>query len=134
MGYYPPANSGTIGIAVGKNFAGEVHDDSSHAYNVSISTPVSGNQLSSILSYLSNDVPATYNSNSYNCADFGITIGNLAGLNVPATTISSGIGPLIIFNGRSPAQLGQNIRSMNPQSGVTINSNAGDAPIKQGGC
>ena len=134
MGYYPPPSATRLGVAMGRNYVGEVDDDSGHAYNISISTSVSGTQLSSIITYLSNSVPATYNLNTYSCADFGIVIGNLAGLNLPATTTTSGFGPLIIFNGRSPGQLGQDIRNMNPQSGVTVDTTGGNAPTKQGGC
>lgn len=92
---------------------------------------MSGTELSYILDYLSNNVPATYNLNNYNCADFGIVIGNLADLSLPATTTTALMG---MFSGRSPAQLGQDIRNSNPQSGVTIDTNGGNAPIKQGGC
>ncbi len=134
VGYYPPPDAGRVGVAVGKDYLGEIHDDSGHAYNVSISTSVDGTQLASIVNYISTSVPATYNLNNYNCADFGIAISNLAGLNLPATTTSSGIGPLIIFKGRSPGQLGQDIMGSSFPSGVTVTNNAGNAPVKQGGC
>lgn len=127
MGYYPESSAGTIGLTVGRSYAGEIHDNSNSPYNVSITAPVSSEQLNNILNYI-NNAPVTYNLNSYNCADFGIAVGNLGGMNLPNTT-SSGI-----FSGRSPGNLGEDIRSMNPPSGGSINTNGGNSPTKQGTC
>ena len=131
IGYYPRTGASNALLGVGVSYTGEVHDNSGSPYNVSISTTVTGTQLASIVNYMSNDLPATYNLNSYNCADFGITVGNLAGMNLPVTTTSAFFGR---FNGRSPGQLGQDIMNMNSQSGVNVNTTGGNAPAKQGGC
>ena len=70
-----------------------------------ISSPknITSCQLTSIVNYSIN-FPPTYNTNNYACADFGINIGNLGGMNLPSTTVSS-----LLFNGRSPAILGQEV-------------------------
>ena len=44
---------------------------------------------------------------------FGVVIGNMAGLNLPRTTVSGAFG---FFKGRSPAKLGQELRAMNSTS------------------
>lgn len=127
LGYYPPPSASSTGLTVGLNYPGEIHENSGHNYDVSISTSITGGQLAAILSYI-NNYPATYNLNTYNCADFGIAVGNLGGMNLPVTT-SNGI-----FSGRSPGDLGEDIRAMAPPSGSSINTTGGNAPTKQGTC
>jgi hypothetical protein len=130
MGYYPLNGANQAMIALGSNYPGQIRDNSGETYHVSISAPVSGTQLSGILTYI-NTHPSTYNLNSYNCSDFGIAVGNLAGMNLPATTTSAMFN---MFNGRSPGVLGQDIRSMNAPAGGAVNVNGGVAPSKQGTC
>ena len=58
-----------------------------------------------------------------NCTDIAILIGNLAGLNIPNCESP---GP---WNGQTPGTLGEIIRDMPNQSGVSRNLNGGNAPI-----
>ena len=47
--------------------------------------------------------------------DFGINIGNLGGMNLPSTTVSD-----LLFNGRSPGVLGQEVRARDSDDTITI--------------
>lgn len=81
-------------------------NDQGHKFDVSLSIPITANQLVKVIGYSIN-APSTYNLNNYNCTDFGISIGNLVGLNLPD---SYGTWPN--GGGSNPGQLGQNIRGM----------------------
>lgn len=126
MGYYPQSTANSALVAVGASYPGELHDNSGSAYDVSITAFVSASQFASMIQYI-NNYPATYNLNSYNCADFGIAVANLGGMNLPATTTR-----VALFDGRSPGDLGEDIRAM-PNNGY-INKTGGYALSKQGTC
>ena len=130
MGYYPQTGANQFAVGLGVNYPGELRDNSGEVYDVSITKPVTSSQLSSIITYMNNP-PATYSLNNYNCADFGIAVGNLAGMDLPSTTTSAFFGK---FNGRSPGELGQDVRGMTPPAGTSVNPNGGNAPTKQGTC
>ncbi len=72
---------------------------------------------------------ATYNLNSNNCTDFGISIGNSIGLNLTDTSGSWPGG-----SGSNPGNFGQDLRSMNPASGTNIDTIGGSAPSNNGTC
>ena len=126
IGYYPPATVSRLGVATGKDYTAEIRDNSGHQYHVSISTTVTSWQMRNIISYAEN-FPKTYNLNKYACTEFGIVIGNLAGLNLPSTTVKH---PLGLFEGRLPGKLGQEIRERNSGNGKTIVKKKGKAPNK----
>ncbi len=126
FGFYPPKSASRTQIALGKNYVSELRDNSRELYHVSISTNINATQMNNIINYVQNH-PPTYNLNTYACVDFGITIGNLGGLNLPSTTVSDDWG---LFNGRSPAKLGQEIRDMNSTSTKSIKKTKGNAPSK----
>lgn len=129
LGYYPQSTANSALVGVGVSYPGELHDNSGSPYDVSITSPVSSSQLASMIDYI-NNYPTTYNLNSYNCADFGIAVGNLGGMNLPATTTR-----VALFDGRSPGDLGEDIRAMSiaPANG-SIDKTGGNAPSKQGTC
>lgn len=127
FGFYPETGSNEIMISVGNSYEGEIRDNSGSSYHVSISTNINSTQLSYILNYVQNSF--SYNVNSYACADFGIQIGNYGGLNLPSTEVS-----YVTFNGRSPGQLGQEIRQMNPEDDVTVSTESNNAPNQSGSC
>lgn len=127
FGFYPESNSSTIGIAIGNTYNSIFRDNSNSEFHVSISETVNPTQLQSIIRYSSESaVDIKYNLNNYACTDFAIYIGNLAGLNLPSTTVTK--WP---FSGRSPGQLGQEIRIRTDRSITRTKSNA---PQKKGGC
>ena len=114
-------------VAVGKDYSSELRDNSKELYHVSITKSVSATQLRSIISY-TNTPPATYNVNSYACTDFGIAVGKLGGIDLPATKASSWT-----FEGRSPGNLGEDVRNGNfPNTTKTTTKNY--APNKRGDC
>lgn len=98
-------------------------NDQGHLFDVSLSIPITASQLINVIGYSIN-APSTYNLNSYNCTDFGISIGNLAGLNLPD---SYGTWPN--GGGSNPGQLGQNIRGMIlPLNATRQTTNTNSAP------
>lgn len=107
---------------------GVMGNDSGEAYDVSISTTVSGSVLETILNYSIN-YNSTYNLNTYNCSDFGIEIGNLAGLNLP-----DAFGTWPGGGGSNPGALGQHIRGVTPSGSVTTNTTGGTSPANNKGC
>ena len=119
-------NSALVGIGV--NYDSELRSNNNYLYHISISKNISSSQLQSIINYIKN-FPSTYNVNNYACADFAINIGNLAGMNLPSTTMNE-----LTFSGRSPGQLGQEIRSRNSNSTTTISKNKSKSPESQGKC
>lgn len=126
-GFYPETGANTAMVAVGKDYSSELRDNSKELYHVSITKSVSATQLRSIISY-TNTPPATYNVNSYACTDFGIAVGKLGGIDLPATKASSWT-----FEGRSPGNLGEDVRNGNfPNTTKTTTKNY--APNKRGDC
>jgi len=126
-GFYPQSGANTAMVAIGKDYNSELRDNSKELYHVSISKSVSADQLSSIIKY-ANKPPSTYNVNSYACTDFGIAIGKLGGINLPATKASS-----LTFSGTSPGNLGEDVRSGNfTNTTKTLTKN--NAPQRKGEC
>lgn len=103
-------------------------DDSGDPYTVSISTTVTGTQPNTILNYAKN-YESTYHINTYNCTDFGIEMGNRAGLNLPDSndTLTGG-------GGSNPGTLGLYLLNRNWTSSQPINKNGGAAPQTNKGC
>ncbi len=127
FGFYPETGASELMISVGSTYQGELRDNSGSPYHVSISTNINSTQLSYILNYVQNSF--NYNVNSYACADFGIIIGNYGGLNLSSTSVN-----YVTFNGRSPGQLGQEIRQMNSGNGVTVETEPSNAPNQSDPC
>lgn len=96
-------------------------------YHVNIFKSITGDQLAAIVKY-ANNPPATYNVNSYACTDFGIAVGKLGGINLPSTKASA-----ITFNGTSPGNLGEDIKSGNFPSTTKITTKS-NAPARKGDC
>ena len=103
-------------------------NDSGESYNVSVSITVSGNVLQQILQYAIsyND---TYDLDNYNCTDFGIEIGNLAGMGLPDC-----YGSWLGGGGSNPGTLGQHLRNMTLPNGAIRNTSGGTAPTNKKGC
>ena len=103
-------------------------NDSGESYNVSVSITVSGNVLQQILQYAIsyND---TYDLDNYNCTDFGIEIGNLAGMGLPDCYESWPGG-----GGSNPGTLGQHLRNMTLPNGAIRNTSGGTAPTNKKEC
>lgn len=110
----------------------QMHENSGDIYDVSITMDVSPGQLTNVINFI-NEYPEVYDLNNYNCSDFGIDVAEKCGVNLPRTI---GVYDKYIFRfeGRNPADLGQDIRSMSLPTEVTRNSTGGNAPTKKGGC
>lgn len=130
LGFYPDSPGATL---VGdKSVDAEIHDNSGSPFDVSISTTVTSAQLTKVINLI-NNYPKIYNLEEYNCSDFGIQIGKEAGLSLPAT-IGKYSNILFKFEGRNPADLGEDIRKVKQTGNIKINNKSGNAPKEKGGC
>lgn len=77
----------------------------------------------------SNNAPNTYDLNTYNCTDFAIAIGNLAGLN-----LSDSYGSWPGGGGSNPGQLGQNIRTMSLPTNARRQTTGANSASNTGTC
>jgi hypothetical protein len=123
FGFYPEADK-----LPGESDAGKLGIDQNTPFDVSISSGITSTQLSGILNYIYNRTTG-YSLNDYNCTDFALGIATIAGLNLPDTYTSWGIG-----GGSNPAALGQNIRSLSLNNGVTRNTSGGTSPANKKTC
>lgn len=119
LGFYP---SGGVNPMTSPSTTKMFINDSSHSFDVSISVNINSNQLSQIILSIKT-APNTYNLNTYNCTDFGMTIADKAGIKLP-----SAHGTWPGGSGDNPGQLGQNIRNLPNTTGVTVNELGGTAP------
>lgn len=128
LGFYPVSNAASL---LGPQES-SINDNSSSAYDVSITLSASSSQMNDVLDYVTN-YRSQYDLNNYNCTDFGIGVAEKGGLTLPRT-IGEYDAYLIKFKGRNPVDLGQDIRQMSAPDKGSINKNSGDAPSKKGGC
>ncbi len=125
FGFYPSTDNTSVTSPPETSTMG---NDSGEYFDVSVSATVSGNKLAEILNYSIN-YPGTYDLDNYNCSDFGIQIGNLAGLGLPDCYGSWPGG-----GGSNPGTLGQHLRNMTLPNGATRNTSGGTAPTNKKGC
>ncbi len=97
-------------------------------FTASLSITASGTQLQQIINLSINNNP-TYHLDSYNCTDFAIEIGNLAGMNLPQANGTWPGGA-----GSNPGSLGMKIRNRTLGSGETRDTTGGNAPQTNQGC
>lgn len=103
-------------------------NDSGHPFDVSMGFTMSSSQTSQLLNSVSN-FEQTYNLDSYNCTDFGLTCYGMTGLSLPD---SQGEWPF--GGGSNPGDLGQDIRSFAGASGHTKRTSSGTGPSNSGNC
>lgn len=121
IGYYPQSNWVNPVNPASESALG---DNGHEEYNVSILTTVNASTLNSIIDTIANSNP-NYDLNSYNCTDFAIEIGNLAGMNLPE---ANGTWPS--GGGSNPGTLGEYIRNMSgPNITVFTNDNRSNAEL-----
>lgn len=123
FGFYPEADK-----LPGESDAGKLGNDQETKFDVSISSGITATQLSKIIDYVNNRNTG-YNLNTYNCTDFALSIATIAGVNLPDTYSSWGIG-----GGSNPAALGQDIRNFTLKSGMTRNTEGGTPPANKKTC
>jgi len=124
MGFYPASEVGPVNTTADMAFS----NDGGHNFDVSISVSINATQLSNIVNYIKN-APKKYDLNSYNCTDFGISVGNLAGLGLP-----DAYGTWPNGGGSNPGALGQYIRSMTVPAGGIRQTTSASAGSNNGNC
>lgn len=105
-------------------------NDSGHVFDVSLTVPLSNNQLINVL----NSIKSTsniYNLNDYNCTDVGMEIFNSAGF---LFKLDDAEGWWPGGNGSNPGALGQEIRKMLLPDFAIRNSRGGLAMKNNGDC
>lgn len=126
LGFYP---SSGVNPFTNPSTSSSLIDDSGHSFHTSISVSISPAKLQTIIAYISN-YSSTYNLNTYNCTDFGLSLSKLAGINIPS---AKGTWPG--GSGNNPGQLGQNIRKIPLPTGSSLkNTTGGNSPLNQGNC
>lgn len=103
-------------------------NDENHHFDVSLSTPVDANKLFSIIAYASN-APKVYDLDNYNCTDFAIEVGKIAGL-----PLSDSYGSWPGGAGSNPGQLGQDIRNMTLPANSQRQTTEANAASNKGTC
>ena len=108
-----------------------IGNDQGHIYDASVSIDVSASQLRNIIQEAIN-YPLAYQLNLYNCTDYVIELGRLAGLDIPSCW---GPYPSVIpgtFGGSNPGALGQYIRNLPQSDEYTITTETDNAPLNNG--
>jgi hypothetical protein len=118
LGFYPQSTAVTPFTPKDN---GGLGNDENHVYNMSIPIQVSPEKLSSLINYIVNDTPSYYHLSDFNCTSFGISIGNLCGINIPNTISCWATG--INGCGNNPADAGEDLRG-NPNAVSSPNSKA----------
>ncbi|MBO0322516.1 hypothetical protein J0X14_09415 [Muricauda sp. CAU 1633] len=124
FGFYPDGDPDPFN----RSMPGIFGNDQREVYDVSISRTVSGSTLQRILNTTYNYTNSQYDLNTKNCTDFGITIGNIAGLKLPQSD-----GTWLGGGGSNPGALGENMRKNNT-TGIKKNLSGGNAPTNKKGC
>ena len=103
--------------------------DDRHTFSVSFSTEISPEQLQKIIELSQKSYARQYNLSYSNCTDFAISVAKLAGITLPYSKSSWGIG-----SGSNPGALGKALRD-SPRFKDKINTDGGKAPASKGnGC
>ncbi|WP_426062382.1 hypothetical protein [Flavobacterium sp. DSP2-3-1] len=103
-------------------------NDENHHFDVSIAVVVDTSKLLNIIAY-ANNAPTQYDLDNYNCTDFALEVGKLAGLPL---SDSSGIWPG--GEGSNPGQLGQDIRNMSLPANSRRQTIGANAASNNGTC
>ena len=115
-------------------------DDSNTPYDVALSISVSASDFNTVVSAVENERNSSYDLNSFNCTSAPMRALQSINVNLPSTKSVQ-----LMFYGNDPADLGEDIRSMDlnnfsAENGnrkmkrVASNFNDQKPPAKQGGC
>ncbi|MGK0448799.1 MAG: hypothetical protein ACJA2M_002600 [Polaribacter sp.] len=130
IGFYPD-NSGAANLLGPQG--GELHNNSSSPYHISISADIDSNQLTNIINYIEN-YSSSYDLNNYNCTDFGIVTASLGGINSPRTIGTKSEWGFTVFEGANPSDLGEDMREFTLPLGATRDDEGGNAPERSDDC
>jgi hypothetical protein len=98
---------------------GQLNNDASHSYNISLTIQLTNTQFSAVLNYvaLGNNSGFNYDLNSNNCTSFVLHTLAQAGIVLPAT-----IGNWPNGSGNDPGDLGEDIRLLKLSTNMTRNT------------
>ncbi len=113
VGFYPT----TFVLPGSSSSPGQLHDNESTSYNISLSVTVDNGQFFNMLNYVSARNNATYNLYSFNCTTFVINTLLSGGTILPMTQGSWPGG-----TGNNPGDLGEDIRNMTLSSSMSRNT------------
>ena len=121
FGFYPDP---TVGVFDGEK-PGVFKYDDGEPYSVSVTYDLDcigwNNLLANVTNIMLGD--PLYNLNDFNCTDFGISLVNSIGLNVPDTNGSWPLG-----GGSNPGYLGQDLRNLPLGPNMSRDADGGHAP------
>lgn len=124
FGYYPMNGASPMD----PTDPGTLVNDGGHEYDVSLSVPLNARQLSLLLNYAINKLPATYDLNNYNCTDFVVDACRDAGIMLPENSQNWFGG-----GGLCPGQLGEDLRTLDiPGKTETRDLDGGTGPTNSG--
>lgn len=112
---------------------GAYNDDGGHAFDVSVTWPISDYGFNLLINDLKSEPYApVYNLSSSNCSTWAVEKVNQLGFNVPATNVvslpSPPAPPSCHVEGLAPGQLGQDLRTYQLPAGATRNAIGGSSP------
>jgi hypothetical protein len=121
IGFYPQTTVNPFS----QSDQGQLNNDASHSYNISLTINISNSQFFNMLNYvaLGNNVGFDYNLNSNNCTTFALRTLDAGNVYLPST-----LGSWLNGSGNDPGDLGQDIRSMNLSPNMTRNTAEGSHP------
>lgn len=115
VGFYPQSSVNPLHPSA----QGQLNNDQSHIYNISLTITVTNAEFFEILNYidLGNNTGFMYNINSDNCTTFALAALASAGIDLPRT-----IGSWPNGGGLDPGDLGEDIRAMDLSSDMVRNT------------
>ena len=131
FGFYPEGDG--IKSISGPSVLG---NNGNYHYDISVTKTITGSTLSQVLDKAIS-YPSQYHVEYYNCTNYARDIGNIAGMNIPsAWGVYPGVqsGYTGSGGGQNPGKLGEVMRGMDGQNGVTVNDIGGTSPLPGQGC
>jgi hypothetical protein len=112
VGFYPKTPVSPFSPAT----QGQLSNDDEHEYDISLTIEMDNSKFFTLLDFIShgNDPGYNYDLNSNNCSSFAIRAIRSTGINLP---FNPGTWPN--GGGFNPGDLGEDIRTMNLQPGMT---------------
>lgn len=97
---------------------GQLNNDNAHSYNISLTVQLDNSQFFNMLNYVNGNNNPTYNLNNNNCTSFALHTLEAGNVYIPASFGSWAGG-----GGYDPGDLGEDIRNMALQPGMSRSTN-----------
>lgn len=124
FGFYP--QSTILGVILSN---GAIGNNQNTPFDVSYTTDIEAAEVAAIINYAS-EIPSFYNVNLFNCTDYAIHIGNLAGLDLPGCYSPWYPGG----GGSAPSVLGQHLRHKQTSGTDSSNTDESNSPSQSSNC